>query len=338
MLVISFNSYKGGACRTTTCYNTLPYLAEKLGATSANPLLVFDTDLDSMGLTNLLSDNEPGKKKERKELPYSASNLFVDDTEGINRDIGMYGFIFDSERDKYYAHFTKVGNKLGLEDDGSVLFCGADPVADTIPDDQLEKKKDKPPLRILISKLKEMKDRAPKAIILDCAAGVQKTTLSVLSSVDCAVMCMRPTDQFRIGTSDYLLEKIPNKIKLFDGGKKRKFVLLPTSVSSNTVSESDPNYKVAVAKLQALKKSALKKIDEEIIVPIKNELADCTVLGYELNLDMINQSEDIIGIPEIERFKWEESKLLYSMDELLTEQEKLLRSRYEMLAGILVEK
>ena len=49
MKIISFNSYKGGACRTTTCYNTLPFLAKELGATSQQPILVFDVDLDSMG-------------------------------------------------------------------------------------------------------------------------------------------------------------------------------------------------------------------------------------------------------------------------------------------------
>lgn len=337
MLVLSFNSYKGGACRTTTCYNTLPYLAEKLGATSHQPLLVFDVDLDSMGLTNLLGDNDTYKKKELK--PYSAKHLFVDDTEGINRDLNMYGLDAAKHRDKYFGYFEKVGQKLGLEDDGSVLFCGADPVADTITDEQFEKQKSNPPLRLLISKLDEMDEEdMPKAIVFDCASGVQQTTLSVLSSIDCAVMCMRPTDQFRIGTRDYLLEKIPSKITRFGGGKKRKIVLLPTSVSANTVPESDPNYKNAIIKLKSLKKSAFEKISDQIIIPIKNEIEDGSVLGYDLNIDMINLSEDIEGIPEIERFKWEESKLLYSIEEMLTEQEKLLKSRYEMLANILLEK
>lgn len=336
MLVLSFNSYKGGACRTTTCYNTLPYIAEKLGATSRQPVLVFDVDLDSMGLTNLLIETDSYKKKEVK--PYSARHLFIDDNEGINRDLNMYGLTSVEESDWYFGNFVKVGEKLGLKDDGSVLFCGADPAADTISDEQFAKQKDKPPLRLLISKIKDMnEENRPKAIVFDCASGIQQTTLSVLSSIDCAVMCMRPTDQFRIGTRDYLLEKIPSKIKRFTGGKRRKIVLLPTSVSPNTVPESDPNYKNALVKLTNLKKSSFEKISRQIIIPIKNALENKSVLGYELNTDMINQNEGIEGIPEIERFKWEESKLLYSMPEMLTEQEKLLKSRYEMLAGILLE-
>lgn len=337
MLIISFNSYKGGACRTTTCYNTLPYLAEKLGATSHQPILVFDVDLDSMGLTNLLCEDETYGKKVEK--PYSARHLFIDDNEGINRKLASHGINTVEGSSWYFDNFAKVGNALGLQDNGSVLFCGADPAADIITDDQFQKQKDNPPLRLLISKLKFVNEEdSPKAIVFDCASGIQQTTLSVLSSIDVAVMCMRPTDQFRIGTRDYLLDKIPSKIRRFGGGKTRKVVLLPTSVSPNTVSESDPNYKNAVVELQNLKKSAFEKIDEQIVIPIINEIAEGRALGYKLNIDMINQSEDIEGIPEIERFKWEESKLLYSMKEMLTEQEKLLKSRYEMLAGILMEK
>ncbi|MCH5157380.1 MAG: hypothetical protein J1G02_05875 [Clostridiales bacterium] len=341
MLIVSFNSYKGGACRTTTCYNTLPYLAEKLKATSHNPVIVFDVDLDSMGLTNLLGESDAIQKlvsKDRVAKPYSARHLFIDDTDGINRDLGMYDLESVENANWYFKYFTKVGKKLGLKDEGSVLFCGADSAADTITDEQFQKQKDNPPLRLLISKLMDMGDNAPRAVVFDCASGVQQTTLSVLSSIDCAVMCMRPTDQFRIGTSEYLLDKIPAKINRFNGGKSRKIVLLPTSVSPNTVSESDPNYKNAVVELQNLKKKAFKKINEQIIEPILDALDDGSVLGYELNIKMINQAEGIEGIPEVERFKWEESKLLYALDETLTEQEKLLKSRYEMLAQVLVEK
>ena len=343
MLVISFNSYKGGACRTTTCYNTLPYLAKKLGATSHQPVLVFDVDLDSMGMTSLMGGF--GSAKEGEELPYSSKHMFVDDKYDINRKISR-GFDKYEDVEKYYSRFTKVGGNFGLEDDGCVLFCGVDMQANTISDDALEKQSKNPPLRVLISALKMMDDEdQPKAIVFDCASGVQQTTLSVLASIDKAVMCMRPTDQFRIGTRDYLLKKIPDRINRFNAGKKRQIVLLPTSVSPIVVSETEPNYQSTIDSLNTLKKGAFDKINNQIIFPIQSKLAGKINLGYELNLDMINQSEGIEGIPEIERFKWQESKLLYTLGKELaeqgkelTEQEKLLQSRYEMLASVLVEK
>jgi len=49
--IVSFYSYKGGAGRTTTAVNTIPYIAEKLGADKNNPVLVVDMDLESAGIT-----------------------------------------------------------------------------------------------------------------------------------------------------------------------------------------------------------------------------------------------------------------------------------------------
>jgi hypothetical protein len=54
-------------------------------------------------------------------------------------------------------------------------------------------------------------------------------------------------------------------------------------------------------------------------------------LGYQLNTKMI--TEDDMGIPEIERFKWQE-ELLYTMQPL-TQQESHLKERYEYLAEVI---
>lgn len=331
MKVISFNSYKGGACRTTTCYNTLPFLAKKFGATTDQPIIVFDVDLDSMGLTSLLKTLDYGSP-----LPYSARHLFIDDEEGINRAIRSGSLA----KINYYSFFDKVGTTLGLDDDGSVLFCGADINADTISDEQFKTFENNSPLVNLISAFYTLEEsKRPKAIIFDCASGIQQTTLNVLSEIDCAVMCMRPTTQFRLGTADYLINKIPKKLMRLGMNKNRRIILLPTSVSSINICDSDPNFEKARQELLAMKEEAFEKIEDEIAYYIKQQCSRVSnPYGYELDLSFLNTAEEIYGLPEIERFKWSEAELLYKIakrDEALTEQEKLLIAGYEKLADVI---
>ncbi len=326
MKIISFNSYKGGACRTTTCYNALPYLAKKLGATAQQPILVFDIDLDSMGLTSIFRPNY-GRHSER--LAYSSRNLFVDDFEEFNERLRR-GLV-SSVSDKYFneKNFQRVGNDLGLEDNESVLFCGADENAGTISDDDFRSFKENSPLQTLIMELESFDEgNQPKAIVFDCASGVQMSTVTTFSFVQCAVVCMRPSLQFRLGTYDYLRNKIPREIKKAKNNMRREIILLPTSVAANVVSESDPNYARAVDELDRLRSRTKNRI-VDIVEDIQN--VDECILGYTLNSEMAEV--DDFGLPEIERFKWQEF-LLYK-EEALTEKEKLLKKKYEQLAEIL---
>ena len=57
--VISMYSFKGGAGRTVCTANLAPRLAAALETTSEMPLLMLDLDLDSSGLTILLSEGIP---------------------------------------------------------------------------------------------------------------------------------------------------------------------------------------------------------------------------------------------------------------------------------------
>lgn len=329
MKIISFNSYKGGACRTTTCYNALPYIAKALKATSDEPIIVYDIDLDSMGLTNIF---HVGVDSDTSKMKYSAKYLFVDDDNDINSSVYRDGLLSVKDDDEYFGYYEKVGKKLGLDDDGSVLFLGADKNASTISDDSYLKFAKAPPIQKLISNMQQMRP-APKAIIFDCASGVQMTTLAALRMADCCVMCMRPTFQFRIGTGDYLLNAIPDEIANRKTGQKREIVLLPTAVAQVEISESDPNREQALAMLNGLRSGAFKDIRRGIINEYIRE-SKSRDLGYVLNTEMVETREDdaVVGIPEIERFKWEEG-LLYVQEDM-TEQEKVLKKQYEKLAGI----
>ena len=68
MLVVSFHSYKGGSCRSSTCINSLPFLVEQLGANAEHPILVVDTDIDSQGLTYLFNEESSFDKYDAKML------------------------------------------------------------------------------------------------------------------------------------------------------------------------------------------------------------------------------------------------------------------------------
>lgn len=329
MLVISFNSYKGGACRTTTCYNTLPYLAEKLGATSKQPILVFDVDLDSMGLTSLFL----GEQKQSVAKEYSARHLFVNDENGINTKISSRGISSIEKGEWLFKHFTKVGNHLGLEDDGSVLFLGADTKNDVISDDEFKSMEEDSPLEVLLDALREM-NLQPKAVVFDCASGVQLTTLRVIMSIDRSVMCMRPTTQFRIGTRDYVLNKIPDKLGIVSYAK-REIILLPTAVPSIMIPDDESDRKAVEDELKQLKAKVYKKINRDIVETVKADRR--AKQYYELNAKMADFENDVVGIPEIQRFKWSESELIHNLKNTLSAEEKLLESRYIMLAEMLVE-
>lgn len=332
MKIISFNSYKGGACRTTTCFNTLPYLAKALNATSEEPILVYDIDLDSMGLTNLF---HVGEKPSEERMRYSAKNLFVEDDEGINqtvqRELGR------DKIDAFYGYHEKVGETLGLDDCGSVLFLGADRNAPTITDDDFVRYSDDAPIERFIRAIEYMKNTAkkPKAIVFDCASGMQMTTLTALGLADSAVVCMRPTYQFRVGTGDYVLNQIPAEINKSFDGKKREIVLLPTAVSQINVPENEPNRDEVLNRLNDLRDGAFNAIDSDIVMRYKR-IQKMTKFRYTLNTDMFEDDESAVkGLPEIERFKWEET-LLYGMKpEEMTEQERILQKQYEKLANIL---
>lgn len=324
MEIISFNSYKGGSCRTTTCFNTIPFLAKKLGASSQQPIIVFDCDLDSMGLTNLLFP----RRRDEAIPEYSSRNLFCD--ENINEIEAIENGVLD---EPYFKKYEKVGAKFGLPDDGSVLFLGVNKNEATISDEQYDSFKENPPIKRLITALKRVDENfRPAALVFDCASGVQMTTVAILSVVEKIVMCMRPTSQAREGTLMYLKDKLPSVLSR-SYVKNRKVYLLLTSVPLINVSENEPNREEAIANLKRIRRNALDSIEIDLVEQIHG-MRNKGIINYELIDKFADIEAEVIGIPEVERFKWEEC-LLYKEENLFTDQEKLLKNRYAELASLL---
>ena len=208
--LITFYSYKGGAGRSSTTLNTLPYLVKSLGATAEKPLLLLDMDLDSAGMTYLLKydkyfqDNYDVKEFLLNEEKWSADRV---------DDIRSHPLI---------SKFVEVGDLLGVEK-GSILFLGDNDKA-PIDNDQMQGSKE-----TTIKMLKRLcKNNDLPGIVLDSASGDQFSAILATKYATEIVVCMRPTMQFRMGTFNYL-------DRLSENSVSSEIILLPTVVPETDV-------------------------------------------------------------------------------------------------------
>ena len=319
--IISFHSYKGGACRSTTCFNTIPYLAQKLGASIASPIILIDADLDSMGLTLLLT----GEDGDLFANGVSSRGVFA----GEMPPPRACRTINKIDDNAYYKQFVPVGNRFGLSDNGAVRFLGVnkadrgshlkgDPSASTQSlFDVLN-----PLLSEDIALTGEFKGAC--AVIFDCATGIQHSAVLASKISDVIVVCLRPSIQFRASTFYYLNKKLP-MIRSEGGVGGCKVVLLPTAVPN------EPYISPAAGQLR-------REAQKDII------MASGNIKNYHWKSNQkLTLCEDMItggffGIPEVQRFKLKED-LLYTLHSVnkaaLSEDEERARGSYEKLAGII---
>ncbi len=209
MNTTTFFSYKGGAGRSSTALNTLPYLVEALHASADRPILLIDTDLDSAGMTYLLDCDRYFQRN------YDVKDMLLGDDNWTATCSGAL-----SEH-PLISKFVPVGNKLGVED-GAVLFLGDD---DTKPFDnaQMTGRGEE-----VLRKLNQFARRnGIKAIVFDSAAGDQYSAVLSTGASSHIVCCMRPTMQFRVGTFNYLRRLAGRGM---GGNIDQNVVLLPTVV------------------------------------------------------------------------------------------------------------
>ena len=327
MEIISFNSYKGGTCRTTTCYNSLPYLTKTLKATGNNPIIVFDVDLESIGLTHLLHSKM--SPTEIKALKYHTQNLFKDTDHPDFDSEAFFRLILDEKRtylnEKFFESFERVGKRLGLDDNASVLFLSAARDPDFKYDLTINSND------LLVSKLIEFfidvaenfPEYAPAALLFDCASGTQLSTMITLGYAKKIVVCTRMSYQSREGTQYYLTNEISRMFRVKDDA--REVFLLPTAVPENPFGTD-----AASADILDLRDDAYDGIIRNLIGAVNSRNRE-RALKYSFNTSLA--TEESMGIPELERFKWSES-LLYSLDRL-TEKERVAQTRYERLAQLI---
>ena len=229
--VATFFSFKGGAGRSTTCLNTIPFLVKKLNANERHPVLLMDTDIDSCGMTYLLDSQEFFRNSpvDVKELLQEKLNLSAED-EG------------NFAKHSIFKYFVPVGEKFGVGA-RDVLFLGVNDgksIDRTIISGQYQTRMDT--LR------RAAKNNGARAIIMDSAAGDQFSARLSVDSSNNVVVCMRPTSQFRAGTFSYLKRlnaKIGDRIVT-----NKRVILLPTVVPADLQIDGVSQLDLSVADIE----------------------------------------------------------------------------------------
>lgn len=318
MLKLSFFSYKGGSGRTTTLFNTLPFLAEKLHASAEHPIVIFDMDYRSAGITILLSDGQtfeiPNEdtavlsQGQKHGLQYLISN-----NPKCGRRLADFKAVFAES----------VGNKLGLDDNDAVLLVGAN-MQYTMA---VRSEKD------VISILKYYMDNSligASAIIFDSPSGTQVTANVSISRSDVVVCCMRPSFQFRQTTMKYLTSAVD---QYAETDTKKRFVLTMTAVPVKDM-VIDGRYQISTSHQDVMNTVYTLNRNAWIKNPARPQ--SNPIIDTDMIIDRNN-----LGIREIERFKWNEKVNLYSIKkagkETLSENEEKALSRYEALAKAIVK-
>lgn len=203
MKTISFFSYKGGSGRSSLIYNVLPFLADKLNPTPQNPIVLFDMDIDSMGLTYLF-DNES------TEAEVTIQKIIEGDYPGED----------DEDPYTFYRAAAAIGETYGMEA-RSILLVPAErnheaPATFDADDD---------PFTNIVRKLGGC---GCKAVIFDCPSGNQATGRISREITDTYVIVMRITMQFRIGTYEYMKS-------LNEQVCEHNFIVVPNAVPSDRI-------------------------------------------------------------------------------------------------------
>ncbi len=205
MKTITFYSYKGGAGRSSTTLNTLPYLVQSFHASANAPILVLDMDLDSAGMTYLLGLDVHFKDR------YDVKSFLMGDENWSETPAATL------EEHEFYQKFVPVGEILGVEN-GAVMFLGVDD-AKPVDNNQMDGTKEG-----VFNKLSRFcRKNGIKAVVIDSSAGDQFSAVLSTGAANDIVCCMRPTMQFRIGTFNYLH-------RLAEKNSEKRVVLLPTVV------------------------------------------------------------------------------------------------------------
>ncbi len=312
---ISFYSYKGGSGRTTTTLNTVFYLIRELRPTPSKPIIIIDADTESYGMSMLLlrdCEKLPGIDCSLQYLALRATqDEFLsggDSTEWLSYrklhkyfvPVGGY-FTRDVENDAVLLLRSDVTPKEQRESWGSVFSLNN--TGDKSFDNFNE----------LLKVLRLTKC----SVVFDTPSGTQDFAELALNSSQTIVCCMRPSIQFEQGTR-LCFEKF---IETWRGkGAKKNIIFCPSAVpykQINIDSEVYPDYYMKTT-----------------YAGFRNELqtkANSTNGNIEIVWDMRDGS--VPGIPEVQRFKWQECCLeKVASDE---EDERLAKEKYAMLARLI---
>lgn len=217
--VISMYSFKGGAGRTVCTANLAPRLAAGLQATAEAPLLMLDLDVDSMGLTILLSEHgiPPATPWDTATLLREGFHLGLEPRAKRFREEGM----FDVTASLGMPHHRGVvkllaGARMDAQQSRDTLKGGAEARIKNL--------------------LNFAADQGIPAILIDSASGLQPTAVLSHKISHVVVYCCRLTYQFMLGTETHLKLLVDECEK---DGRVPRILLVPVAVPEVTKKWND---------------------------------------------------------------------------------------------------
>ena len=283
-----------------------------------------DADIDSAGLTFLLR----------------CQNRFSGDfhTEKVVRDVVPdYSATPKNKSLEDHALFGNLacaGDKFGLPNN-HVLFLGANPKGGE------GNKKKQENYEFFDDMLEVFEKYGCAAVIFDTPAGTQALANKSILASDTVVVCMRPTYQFRMGSADYL-RRVKSRTR------NTKYILCPTAVPIERSTFFGEHFPDCVERL----------IREDIAIDVEREWKDTK---NKLEMGMLKESPEhlkketlktyekdrnnysLIGIPEVERFKWmegclaKEEHLECDSGMIPKLDEKMAIERYKLLSELICQ-
>jgi len=343
MIKVSFYSYKGGAGRSTTSWNTIQRLVTLMKPTEKEPFVIVDTDTESAGSTFLYKAKDVFFKDEERQ----SVQRRMTDSEETN-----YSEASDSEKEEFFNGMYPVGTFFGLplEEEKAVLLIGANldkesaREADVFGDNPSKASEQMKNFRRNITGA--CKDCGAKALFFDTPSGTQFLADKSIEQSEIIVCCMRPTSQFREGTRGRLINFIKADLKN-KALVKRKYILTPTVVCVDAGQkfflDGEEHVYPSYAKEVIIRELGAESIEgnDEIKQAYKENVifdmleptpAEGKIFSDPGVLAMDNDS--VFGIPEIKRFKWFEACLGKILVEggKLTSNDEMAINRYEYLA------
>jgi len=339
MLQVSFYSYKGGAGRSTTSWNTIQRLVVSEKPTVNEPFVIVDTDTESAGSTFL----------------YGAADIFLKNDTSIQKRIKMgldrdYVGVDDSnEKKEFFNGMHPIGTYFGLpeEENGAVLLIGAD-LDESSKKDIPNMEKDKASGGKMIENFKNItrtcRHCGAKALFFDTPSGTQDLAQLSIGQSKIIVCCMRPTYQFREGTKRQLINFIGDK-NMITG--KRKYILTPTAicVEQNQIfnfggkdriypQEAKNDIKIAFSTDRMQESDSFKQDFKDNVVL---DMLEPTPTEIKIHPES-DDNDTVFGIPEVKRFKWFEECLgLLPVDKNLSGNDRMGINRYEYLAQTILK-
>ena len=341
MLRVSFYSYKGGAGRSTTSWNTIQRLVNLLKPTAKEPFVIVDTDTESAGSTFLYKADDYFYKDD----PYSSVQKRMTDNDDTN-----YTEASENEKEKFFKGMYPVGTFFGLPEaeEKSVLLIGANLHKNSAKNAVVSGDGVEEQIKNFQNNITRACEKCgAKALFFDSPSGTQFLARKSIQESEIVVCCMRPTNQFREGTRKQLINFVKNDIENNKAGK-RKYILTPTMVCF------DPGQKFILGGEERVYPEKAKK-EIKIEFGTENMLEDDDVkqtFKDIVMLDMLEptpagikekcyaESEDndsVYGIPEIKRFKWFEACLGKLSEGELSANDKAAINRYEYLAQTILK-